>query len=96
MGIGMISGSSAESRGPANEWLCVLRMGILGFPEGGRSQLWRQLAVAPTRDIVLRGGSAEPRGAGSPEVEGGSRQGPARGRERGPLGTLGDFFKIFI
>lgn len=40
VGIGIISqGNHRNSRGPVNEWLCVLEMGFLGFPEDGRSAL---------------------------------------------------------
>lgn len=47
VGIGIISrGNHRNSRGPVNEWLYVLEMRFLGFPEDGRSAFWRELAVA--------------------------------------------------
>ena len=55
VGVGVISrGNRRNSRGPANEWLRVLGMGFLGFPEDGRSKFWREPAA----------GSGEPSRAG--------------------------------
>ena len=53
VGIGIISrGNHRNSRGPANEWLCVPGMGFLGFPEDGRSKFWRGSTAVRTREIV--------------------------------------------